>query len=82
MRPLLARLRDGAARFPPHLFQYTHYLLLEEPLWLLGTLRFTLSLSFCRHPHAAFHHLFLAFCRVSCYHLSNPLVLGFGIVLL
>ena len=66
----------------PHLFQYTHYLLLEEPLWLLGTLRFTLSLSFCRHPHGAFHYLFLAFCRVSCYHLSNPLVLGLGIVLL
>ena len=66
----------------PHLFQYTHYLLLEEPLWLLGTLRFTLSLSFCRHPHAAFHYLFLAFCRVSWYHLSNPLVLGLGIVLL
>ena len=66
----------------PHLFQYTHYLLLEEPLWLLGTLRFTLSLSFCRHPHGAFHYLFLAFCRVSWYHLSNPLVLGLGIVLL
>ena len=66
----------------PHLFQYTHYLLLEEPLWLLGTLRFTLSLSFCRQPHGAFHYLFLAFCRVSWYHLSNPLVLGLGIVLL
>ena len=62
----------------PHLFQYYYYLLLEEPLWLLGTLRFTSSLSFCRHPHAAVHYLFLALGRVSCCHL----VLGVGIDLL